>query len=45
LVIVWTATGAPPPIGTLPTMICRSEAMLRFYAAREARQRWARRRA
>ena len=28
LVIVWTATGAPPPIGTVPTMTCRSEDML-----------------
>ena len=27
LVIVWTATGAPPPIGTSPTMIWRSEGM------------------
>ena len=27
LVIVWTATGAPPPIGTPPTWIWRSEAM------------------
>src|SRR4051794_16871938 len=26
-VIVWTATGAPPPIGTPPTWICRAEAM------------------
>ena len=26
-VIVWTATGAPPPTGTLPTMICRAEAI------------------
>ena len=26
-VIVCTATGAPPPIGTPPTSICRSEAM------------------
>jgi hypothetical protein len=26
-VIVWTATGAPPPIGTAPTWICRLEAM------------------
>ena len=26
-VIVWTTTGAPPPIGTPPTMICRVEAM------------------
>ena len=26
-VIVWTATGAPPPIGTGPTWICRCEAM------------------
>ena len=27
LVIVWTATGAPPPICTPPTVTCRSEAM------------------
>jgi hypothetical protein len=27
LVIVCTATGAPPPIGTPPTNICRFEAM------------------
>ena len=27
LVIVWTATGAPPPMGTPPTWIWRSEAM------------------
>src|SRR5687768_10031526 len=27
LVIVWTATGAPPPTGTFPTWICRSEAI------------------
>ncbi len=27
LVIVCTATGAPPPIGTPPTLIWRSEAM------------------
>jgi hypothetical protein len=27
LVIVWTATGAPPPMGTLPTWIWRSEAI------------------
>ena len=27
LVIVWTATGAPPPMGTPPTWICRAEAM------------------
>src|SRR4051812_9895141 len=27
LVIVWTATGAPPPMGTPPTWICRFEAM------------------
>src|ERR1051325_7834993 len=27
LVIVCTATGAPPPIGTPPTWICRFEAM------------------
>ena len=27
LVIVCTATGAPPPIGTPPTKICRFEAM------------------
>ena len=27
LVIVWTTTGAPPPMGTPPTWICRSEAM------------------
>ena len=27
LVIVWTTTGAPPPIGTPPTKICRFEAM------------------
>jgi hypothetical protein len=26
-VIVCTATGAPPPIGTLPTKICRLDAM------------------
>src|SRR5579884_1120748 len=25
--MVWTATGAPPPMGTPPTWICRSEAM------------------
>ncbi len=29
LVIVCTATGAPPPIGTPPTNICRLEAMCR----------------
>ena len=27
LVIVCTATGAPPPIGTEPTWICRLEAI------------------
>src|SRR4051794_32660931 len=27
LVIVWTATGAPPPIGTPPTWICRVNAI------------------
>ncbi len=27
LVIVCTATGAPPPMGTPPTWICRAEAM------------------
>ena len=27
LVIVWTATGAPPPTGTGPTWICRCDAM------------------
>jgi hypothetical protein len=27
LVMVWTATGAPPPMGTPPTWICRAEAM------------------
>jgi hypothetical protein len=26
LVIVWTTTGAPPPIGTPPTLIWRLEA-------------------
>ena len=26
-VIVWTATGAPPPMSTPPTSICRSEAI------------------
>jgi hypothetical protein len=26
-VIVWTATGAPPPIGTPPTITCRLEAI------------------
>ena len=31
LVIVWTATGAPPPMGTPPTWICRSEAMASSY--------------
>ena len=31
LVIVCTATGAPPPIGTLPTKICRLEAMSEAY--------------
>ncbi len=30
-VIVWTTTGAPPPIGTPPTLICRSEAMPTVY--------------
>src|SRR3954454_17362259 len=30
-VIVWTATGAPPPIGTPPTHIWRLEAMHRGY--------------
>ena len=38
LVIVWTATGAPPPMGTPPTWICRAEAMPGVY---EARRRWA----
>src|ERR1700733_10277405 len=33
-VIVCTATGAPPPIGTPPTMIWRSEATIRFYGGR-----------
>ncbi len=28
LVIVWTATGAPPPIGTAPTWIWRLEGMI-----------------
>src|SRR5262249_22736411 len=31
LVIVCTATGAPPPIGTPPTNICRFEAMRQAY--------------
>src|SRR6185312_15827139 len=31
LVIVWTATGAPPPIGTPPTKICRLEAIREGY--------------
>src|SRR4051794_27056353 len=31
LVIVCTATGAPPPIGTPPTNICRLEAMGQGY--------------
>ena len=31
LVIVCTATGAPPPIGTLPTKICRLEAICEGY--------------
>ncbi len=30
LVIVCTATGAPPPIGTPPTWICRAEATTPF---------------
>src|SRR6476661_5346377 len=30
-VIVWTATGAPPPMGTPPTLICRAEAMSPVY--------------
>src|SRR5580700_11084110 len=33
LVIVCTATGAPPPTGTAPTWICRLEAMGGFYDA------------
>src|ERR1700728_294702 len=41
-VIVCTATGAPPPIGTPPTMIWRSEATIRFYGAGPARQPWTR---
>ena len=31
LVIVCTATGAPPPIGTPPTKICRFEAICEGY--------------
>ena len=31
-VIVWTTTGAPPPIGTPPTWICRLEAITGLYA-------------
>jgi hypothetical protein len=31
LVIVCTATGAPPPIGTPPTNICRLEATFTGY--------------
>ena len=33
-VIVWTATGAPPPIRTPPTSICTFEAMWRVYERR-----------
>ena len=33
LVIVCTATGAPPPIGTPPTKICRLEAISEAYPA------------
>ena len=33
LVIVCTATGAPPPIGTPPTNICRFEATPKGYPA------------
>ena len=33
-VIVWTATGAPPPIGTPPTWIWRSEGIVQCRAAR-----------
>ena len=39
LVIVWTATGAPPPMGTPPTWICRAEAMPGVYEARGPRWR------
>jgi hypothetical protein len=38
LVIVCTATGAPPPIGTLPTQICRLEAIHRGYPGRPPAQ-------
>src|SRR5436190_24061236 len=34
--MVWTATGAPPPIGTPPTHIWRLEAMLRGYPSPHA---------
>ena len=34
LVIVCTTTGAPPPIGTLPTKICRLEAISEGYPGR-----------
>ena len=37
LVIVCTATGAPPPIGTAPTWIWRSEAMPGLYLAQAPR--------
>src|SRR2546430_5862263 len=33
-VIVCTATGAPPPMGTPPTLICRAEAMSPVYESR-----------
>ena len=36
LVIVCTATGAPPPIGTPPTNICRLEAMSTGYLGADA---------
>src|SRR4051794_24545731 len=38
-VMVWTATGAPPPIGTPPTHIWRLEAMLRGYPSSAGRFR------
>src|SRR5436190_870215 len=38
LVIAWTATGAPPPIGTSLTQIWRFEAMVRGYRGRPRRR-------
>src|ERR687894_1532691 len=37
-VIVCTATGAPPPTGTPPTMICRAEAICPYYGASPPRR-------